>query len=31
MFYLYVDDVDTWYRRAVAAGLSQTRAPAQNS
>jgi len=28
MFYLYVDDVDTWYRRALAAGAVSMEAPA---
>src|SRR5215510_8793553 len=28
MFYLYVDDVDAWYRRAVAAGAASIEAPA---
>jgi PhnB protein len=28
MFYLYVDDVDAWYRRALAAGASSQEAPA---
>jgi PhnB protein len=27
MFYLYVDDVDAWYRRAVAAGATSMEAP----
>jgi len=29
MFYLYVDDVDTWYRRALAAGGTPQEVPAQ--
>jgi PhnB protein len=28
MFYLYVDDVDAWYRRALAAGATSQEAPA---
>jgi PhnB protein len=28
MFYLYVDDVDAWYRRALAAGATSEEAPA---
>ncbi len=28
MFYLYVDDVDAWYRRALAAGATSLEAPA---
>ena len=28
MFYLYVDDVDGWYNRAVAAGATSKAAPA---
>ncbi len=28
MFYVYVDDVDAWYRRAIAAGATAMEAPA---
>src|SRR5262249_47765053 len=28
MFYVYVDDVDAWYRRALAAGAASMEAPA---
>jgi PhnB protein len=28
MFYVYVDDVDTWYRRSLAAGATSVEAPA---
>jgi PhnB protein len=28
MFYVYVDDVDAWYRRALAAGATSMEPPA---